>query len=168
MSIVDWRPGDTITAGRLRSISPIVQPWTPTWTTSTGSALPDFGDASLDCKFAVAGGLCFGQLVITFGSTTDFGTSPTGSDNWEFTPPVPAVTGTAVGYGEIRDASAGLDSRISCRLWVAGTGNLRGDISSGRVDGTAAGGVGTIDSVTPWTWAVDDQFRFFFQFETVT
>ena len=59
-----WQPGMNLTAGRLRSISPTWQDWTPVWTTSTGVNTPSFGNAALACRYALSATSCWGTFEV--------------------------------------------------------------------------------------------------------
>lgn len=138
--------------------------WTPTWTTTTGSATPSFGNATVDCKYVKIGRTVHFRMNITFGSTTNFGSSPSSSDNWLFSMPVAApASGVPVGYvsmwvGSLTKATAGLAHLNSTTQIILYTG-------SGNVDNsTLAGGIA--DSVSPLTWANGDRLSVIGSYET--
>lgn len=138
--------------------------WTPTWTTTSGSATPSFGNAAIDCKYSKIGRTVHYRMNITFGSTTNFGTSPSGSDNWLFSMPVAApASGVPVGYvsmwvGSTTKATAGLAHTNSTTQIILYTG-------SGNVDNSTLGG-GIVDSISPLTWANGDRLSIFGTYES--
>lgn len=168
MTYVDWRAGQRITAGQLRAITPGPwEPWTPTWTTTSGAATPSFGDAVVDGLYVHFGKLCHGRLLIAFGSTTSFGGGGTG-DNWQFSLPTPAAAvSTHVGMGEIAQS---IGSRLAVRVRLQDTGQMVLETASGRVDATAltSPNWGVVDAVTPWTWSSGNTIRIDFAYETAT
>ncbi|MFH0243586.1 hypothetical protein ACGRHY_14430 [Streptomyces sp. HK10] len=169
MTYVDWQAGMRITAERLAAItSGAWETWTPTWTTTTGLNTPSFGDATLDCAYTHFGKLCMGKLIISFGSTTNFGGGGA-SDNWAFSLPVEAAAATLhAGNGEIAQSSIG--TRLGVRVRLLDTSTFGLETSTGRVDATALTGPnwGLVDAVTPWTWASGNTIRCDFVYETAT
>jgi hypothetical protein len=147
--------------------------WTPSWTTSTGLHLPSFGNATVTGTYAKIGRTVVFSLGVTFGSTTNFGAGVTTSDNWLFSLPG-ALTGSATfagtqatcGYGRVTQSS-GLTAPVTVRVDSGGT-NLLLDTAGGRVDATAMASTGTLDSLTPWTWANGNVFQIFGTVETTT
>lgn len=172
MAYEPWRPGMNITATRLRSISPTWQPWTPDWDTTSGDAVPSLGNAELDCRYAVAGDTCWGHFSIVFGSTTDFGTSPTTADNWIWSLPLTAASvQEAIGWVEINQST---QHRLMCRMRMITTGDFALETSSGSPDGAAVSAAGLVDGITPWNdgagtpagdWASGDALRGTFVYE---
>ncbi|MET8824799.1 hypothetical protein ABZX40_18015 [Streptomyces sp. NPDC004610] len=160
MPFETWQPGMIITEERLAAISPTWQDWTPAWTTSTGNATPSLGDAAVTARYAVAATTVHYELVITFGATTNFGSSPGSADNWRLSLPVEAAaTTTMAGWGEITDTSAGVGSRTRVRVRLTTTSHMELEMSGPRIDGTALAGPGLIDSASPWVWANGDIVR---------
>ncbi|MFE6103179.1 hypothetical protein ACFVQ4_24925 [Streptomyces laurentii] len=153
MPFQPWQPGMTITSGGLQSISPTWQPWTPTWTTATGA--PSYGNATVDCAYAVAARTVWFRFEIAFGSTTTYGGN---GDNWTFGLPIPAAsTVFALGWAELGMTNG---ARCMSRIRVGGsTSTLQFEISSGRVDGAAITSTGIIDSLSPWTWGNGGSIR---------
>lgn len=141
------------------------QDWTPTWTTSSGSATPSFGNATVLAKYTKIGRTVLWRMEITFGSTTNFGSSPASTDNWRFSAPVTAAgTSLDCGFGEVQDASAsggGIASRLGTRVRLTTTTTFELETATGRVDGTAltTPNWGVMDSLNPWTWANGDSIR---------
>jgi hypothetical protein len=133
--------------------------WTPTWATSTGLHLPTFGNATVTCWYLKLGRTLFYAMNIAFGSTTNFGSSPTASDNWIFSLP-PGLTAQAAwlnaglpcGNGRLSLTGAGATSPATVFLDAGGT-NFQIFESGGRVDATAITNMAAIDSLSPWTWA---------------
>lgn len=172
-----WQPGMGITANRLLSISPTWQEWTPVWSTSTGVGTPSFGDAVLDCRYAVSARTCWGKFEVVFGATTNFGTG-TGGDNWRFTVPLPASAAhQVIGFAELNKSTA---KRHIARLRMTSTDHFELELASGApdgldttADGATGGGKGLVDAITPWssgaagtTWAAGYAIRGTFSYET--
>ncbi|MEU6377499.1 hypothetical protein [Streptomyces sp. NPDC046909] len=140
-------------------VLPTWQSWTPTWTTSTGNATPSFGNATVNCRYLKSGTTVHLNFSIVFGTTTDFGTSPTNSDNWRFSLPVTAAAAQpVVGFTEL---SAAANARAMGRIYLGTTGTFELNIGTGRVDATAIGsaGQGVVDALSPWTWASTHAIR---------
>lgn len=178
MAYEPWQPGMNITVDRLLSISPTWQDWTPTWTTTTGLATPAFGNAALTCRYAVSARTCWGHFNVVFGSTTNFGTTPTNGDNWQFSLPVAgASVQEAIGYGTITKTTS---KRHVVRFRMLTATQFGLEIDSGApdgldttADGATGGGKGLADSMSPWssgsagtTWATGYAVRGTFCYET--
>lgn len=163
--------GGTLTAANLNLVAWTA--WTPTWTTSTGSALPVFGNAVRNGAYVKLGHLLIASYIVTFGSTTNFGAGATTSDNWVFSMP-PGLTASAnfadgnqiCGTG-VAVASADNTMPFIVRS-VAGGASLSFDMSGGKQDGNAPTNEGTMDSLTPWTWQQNNRISFFVVVETTT
>jgi hypothetical protein len=154
-----------VTEGRLASISPTFQDWTPVWTTSSGANTPSFGNATITARYAQAALKVSFRLEIAFGTTTNFGGGGA-SDNWRFSLPVAsAATALIVGWGEISDSSAGIGSRMGVRPRLTTTTTMEIEMASARIDAAAVAGAGLIDAVSPWTWATSDAIRLFGEYE---
>lgn len=141
--------------------------WTPVWGTTTGAHVPSFGNAAVAAEYTKIGRTLFYSVVITFGSSTNFGG---GSDNWTLSLPGTfaassfyAGTSATCGFGSATQ-SAGATAPFFVRIDSGGT-NFILDLAGGRVDGTAITVNGLIDSLTPWTWASGNSLRFFGQVE---
>lgn len=169
-----WQPGMALTANRLRSISPTWQDWTPEWTTTTGVALPAFGDAVLSCRYAVSATTCWGHFNVVFGATTNFGANPTTSDNWLFSLPLAgASVQECIGFAEINQSTT---HRVVCRMRMMTADDFALEISSGAPDGNSvsASAAGLVDGISPWhngaptpvgDWASGDSIRGVFEYE---
>lgn len=166
MAMAAWTAGQRITADRLNDITPIWASWTPTWSTSSGSATPSFGNATVTGTYCQTGNIVFFRLEITFGTTTNFGGGGT-SDNWRFSIPVTAnATTTIVGFGEGQDTSVGSSlGRVGLRARLTTTTTFELEVATGRPDATAITNGGLVDAVSPWTWASTDIIRFFGQYD---
>ncbi|MEU0332238.1 hypothetical protein [Streptomyces sp. NPDC006193] len=166
MAYEPWQPGMIITAGRLLSISPTWQDWTPVWTTSTGANLPAFNNATVTARYAQSALTVYYRMEIVFGTTTAFGGGGA-SDNWRFSMPVPAAaTSGIVGQGEAHDVSvANTGGRLGIRPRLTSTTTIELEVSTGRVDAVAVTAGGLIDAVTPWTWASGDVIRVWGNYE---
>jgi hypothetical protein len=131
---------------------PTWQNWTPAWTTSTGSATPAFGNASVSCRYVKFGTTVHVNFQITFGSTTTFGTNPVVGDNWRFSLPVAAAsTRMAIGFAEMSANTAG--NRATARVYLSTTGAFELVTCSAQSSLTAYAYTGGVDAITPWTWA---------------
>lgn len=166
MAFTAWTAGQRITAARLGSMTPIWAAWTPTWTTSTGVNTPSYGNATVTGSYSQCANVVFFRLEVTFGSTTNFGGGGT-SDNWRFSLPVTAAaTSNINGYGEGQDTSvAGAVGRVGIRTRIDTTTTMVLETAAGRPDAVAVTNGGTIDAVSPWTWANTDIIRVFGQYE---
>ncbi|MFC7880495.1 hypothetical protein ACFUVV_01205 [Streptomyces sp. NPDC057376] len=157
MAYEPWQPGMVLTASRLASISPTWQAWTPTWTTVSGEALPAFGDASIDCAYAVSARTVFWRFDVAFGAGTNFGSGPDATDNWLFSVPVPAAAVIQpIGW---MDLAASGTARSVARARLITTGDFGLEIVSGQPSGAAIANTGLVDSVSPWTWTAGMSLR---------
>lgn len=131
--------------------------WTPTWTTSTGAHTPTFGNADVEGSYSKIGRLLFFNLLIVFGSTTNFG-SGTNADNWLFSIPN-GLTAASLFANSVAMCGAGRAAQsnlgtvpVTVRVEPSGT-KFSLDMAGGRVDGASPPNTGNLDSVTPWNWA---------------
>jgi hypothetical protein len=121
--------------------------FTPVWTTSTGSHSPSIGNGVYNCQYIQMGLVTYYHFQVTFGSTTNFN-SGTSSDNWNWTMPVTPNSGYhQQGIASLLDASTPANNRFSPVI-VDSSGMHINDFGSG-----------TIDAVTPFTWAVGDSIE---------
>lgn len=127
--------------------------WVPTWSTTSGIHLPSFGNAVLDCRYNKVARKVEGKFEITFGSSTNFGTTPATGDNWIFSlPPVAAARSTdTIGFVHMQGSSNAAAAMGAIKLLSTSTFTVA--LSSGRPDAIATTNTGDIDSITPWTWA---------------
>lgn len=148
MAVTAWRGGQRLEADRLNLMLPRWTAWTPTWSTSSGAATPSYGNATVDCKYAVDGDVILFEMEITFGSTTNFGGGGS-SDNWRFSLPVTAAeTQLIAGMGEIQGSSA--VERYPCRPRVTTTTNFEIELSGRSFNNETPNANGLIDAVTPF------------------
>ncbi|GAB7103753.1 hypothetical protein JCM4814A_20670 [Streptomyces phaeofaciens JCM 4814] len=132
-------------------VLPAWQSWTPAWTTNTGNALPSYGNAVVSGRYLKHGRTVHANFTVVFGTTTTYGTSPTASDNWRFSLPVPASAAqSVVGFAELAVDNT---SRIVSRVQIGTTGTFELVISTGRSSGAALANTGLVDALSPWTWA---------------
>jgi len=126
--------------------------WTPSWTTSSGSNTPAFGNATVDCAYTKFGRTVFFRINITFGSTTNFGAAPGTSDNWNFSLPVAAAhPSVAIGTWSGRPASAtAVRGSLST---TSSTSTFQLNIDTGSPNAVAITNAGVADSLSPFTWA---------------
>jgi len=141
-------------------------PWTPIWSTSTGSHSPSFGNATIDCRYYKLGRLVTFWMNIVFGSTTNFGSGATTSDNWQFTLP---VTSAMVNYPVANVMfEPGTSRGVAGNAITTGDGlNIQLQVGSGAVNGTALNS-GVVDSLSPWTWAATNKFHLVGQYEATS
>lgn len=124
--------------------------YTPTWT-SQGSIQPSLGNAVVNCKSHKMGRKVEVTFEITFGSTTNFGSAPTTSDNWQFSLPYPAANSSdSIGFLELRQTN---DKSCMGKAKLYSTTGFRVSIIAGYVDGTAITNSGDVDSISPFVWA---------------
>lgn len=153
MSAAPWLGGQRVTAERLAEMQNKFSNWTPAWSTSTGASLPSYGNATIDCRYAVSGDLVTAYYFIQFGSTTNFGGGGT-NDNYTFSVPVTAAAATPIvgsGWGHQSD---GARTILAPRMLTTSVFVL--ETVAGRVDNTIPNG-GPIDAISPWTWANGNQ-----------
>jgi len=131
--------------------------WTPTWTTSSGSNTPSFGNAVVSCAYTKIGRTVFYRMSITFGTTTNFGAAPTTGDNWWFSLPfTAAVNGAPIGTWSGRPASS---TSVRGSLTAASSGTvMQLNIDTGAPNAVAITNVGVADSLSPFTWANTNVF----------
>lgn len=165
MAFTPWTAGAKITAAKLAAMTPIWQSWTPTWTTTTGSHTPSLGNATLACTYCQTGDLVVCRFGIQFGSTTNFGSGATASDNWIFSLPVTASnTDQASGFvNGSYDGAGSHDAVFRARLFD--TGNVEFQTASGEFDGGALTNSGIVDALSPGTWTTSGHMygNFFYQ-----
>lgn len=138
--------------------------WTPTWSTSSGSATPSYGNAVIDCRYTKYGRKVDCKFEITFGSTTNFGSSPATTDNWLFGLPVTAArAGDQIGFVELH--GSGNSAVTIGRVRTNTTGNILIGVASGPVSGTN-NNTGDIDALTPITWANTNSIKGNFTYES--
>lgn len=142
--------------------------WTPAWS-SQGSVQPSIGNSTLNCRYFKIGRKVDCIFEVTFGSTANFGSSPTTGDNWQFSLPITAARTTdTLGFVEMSNNSNSLMSIARARMYSA-TG-FRLGIATGRVDGVIAtspnGPNGDVDSLSPWTWVTNASLKGTFSYES--
>ncbi|MET9086231.1 hypothetical protein ABZX77_30890 [Streptomyces sp. NPDC004237] len=138
-------------------VLPTWQDWTPAWTTSSGSALPALGNATVSGRYVKFGTTVHMNFSITFGSTTTYGTGATTSDNWRFSLPVTAASVQPhIGYAELGVSNS---ARATARLYCATTGTFELLVVSGQPSATALTNSGAVDALTPWTWAAGNVIK---------
>ena len=133
--------------------------WTPAWSTATGSAVPRYGNATVSAFYFQLGKMVLYGIDILFGSTTNFGSSPTTADNWTFSLPV-----TCAFSGSGRTVGTAVFTRSNTEMMMGyaypgTTTALQVNIATGRVDAVAPSTNGAVDSLTPFTWANGDRLR---------
>lgn len=161
MSASPWLGGQRVTAERLSEMLNKFSNWTPAWSTTTGANVPAYGNATIDCRYAVSGDLVTAYYFIQFGTTTTFGGGGTG-DNYTLSLPVTAAAATSIagsGWGHQTD---GARASLTPRLFS--TTRFTMETTAGRVDNTVPNG-GPIDAISPWTWANLNQLLGVLQYE---
>lgn len=155
MAFTPWAAGQRIEATKLAQMSPTWSAWTPTWSTSTGSNTPTFGNATLDCKYAQSADVVFFEMEITFGTTTNFNSGTT-SDNWRFSLPVTSAESQLIaGMGEIQDGTPA--ERWPVRARLSTTSSIEVELVGRNYNNTVNNSSGLVDAVTPFTWASTDR-----------
>jgi hypothetical protein len=137
--------------------------YTPTWTTQTGSNTPSFGNAVVDCKWNKFGRMVVVRFSITFGSTTNFGAAPTGSDNWQFSIPVTAAGTTDEGLGFMEMYQSATANGLA-RVKLYSNSGIRLGVSIGSTANIGA----DVDSTQPFTWASGNTLRGTFIYESAS
>lgn len=130
--------------------------WTPTWSTTTGSSLPSWGNAVKNCYYTRVGETIFYYMEITFGSTTNFGSGAGAGDNWSFTMPYDAARLDVVaGAGSLKAGSTS-NATPCMAVFATAVDRVVLYINGGKSDGAATSG-GIADSVTPNAWGSGDR-----------
>lgn len=147
-------------------------PWTsytPTWSTTSGLHLPAYGNATVNAKASKVGRTVTVTFDITFGSSTNFGSGATTTDNWTLSLPAawPAsaqAPATFLGVGDMYRNATNLGFT---RIKLSGTTAVSFGVLMCFVAGALGGGIGgDVDSLTPWTWASGDAIRGTFTYES--
>ena len=129
--------------------------YTPTWT-STATA-PAIGNATVSAWYIQIGKLVHAYGKIVFGSSSTFGTG-----DYRFALPVTAAgraTFIRVGTSSSYDNSANAEHDGS--IWLVTTTTMGITYPATWPSGTQTG----IGSVSPWTWAQDDQILWTITYE---
>ncbi|KRV48778.1 hypothetical protein AQ490_23185 [Wenjunlia vitaminophila] len=169
MDTDEWRYGKQDgTSGTLqRALPGAWTPWTPTWTTDDGIAIPSYGNATVNAYAVKIGRTTFANFEIIFGTTTNFGSGASAAHNWLFgLPYASARADQSIGFAELNNGTVGGRGLARCRINPALTA-IYLDLSTGRVDGATWSG-GVIDGVSPWTWASGYSIRGSVQYEAAS
>lgn len=127
--------------------------WTPTWVTTSGLATPSLGNAVVDCRYTKRGRKVECKFEITFGSTTNFGSGATSTDNWKFGLPVPAARGgDTVGFLDMYQSAT---ANSLGRAKTTGTDGFTINI----IAGSTANIGGDVDSTQPFAWAANNYVK---------
>lgn len=135
--------------------------YTPTWT-SQGSSQPSYGNAVIKCKYQWIGRTVTVKFWINFGSTTNFGTNPTSSDNWQFSLPVAAADSSDDGLGFLELYQNATNCGLA-RVKLSAVNQFRLGIAPGSTSGVG----GDVDSISPFTWASGNYIRGTFTYESL-
>lgn len=148
-SVSDFLTGsvpDSTTLGYVTdALQGLTDPWT-SWSiawTASGTA-PALGNATTNCSYLQAGKLVIAKFVVTFGSTSTYGTG-----TYSFSLPATAA-GTTYGLG----VAWALDASANTRNVMAVAQN-----SATTFQLQAHGQTATVGQTVPWTWANGDYFR---------
>lgn len=138
------------------------------WTTSTGLHSPSYGNATMTYLYKIVAGVLNFNVTIAFGNTTNFGTSVTTADNWQFALPGAyfATSDFLNGSVVVGSGQANISTAKSCPILVkidSTGGYFQLDTCGGYQDGTALTNAGTIDSLSPDTWLTTSILRFWGQ-----
>jgi len=130
--------------------------WTPTWSTSTGLNVPTIGNGSFTCRYTVINGMCYYRFTADFGTTTNFNSSGTTTDNWTFTLPVNSATPSSVqpiGMGKCLTGATGKGS-VPVIVMIPGLGThvMSFDIAGASTDFGVTDNSGYLDRLSPFTW----------------
>ncbi|HEY6018565.1 MAG TPA: hypothetical protein VIY48_01265 [Candidatus Paceibacterota bacterium] len=136
------------------------------WTTSTGLHTPSYGDATMTYMYKIVLGQLHFSMLLTFGSTTNFGAGATTADNWQFA----IIPGANLAQTDFRAVAvpvgfgrASVSANATCPLIVrvdSTGGNFMLDTAGGYQDGTALTNAGTIDSLSPGTWVSGSSLQY--------
>lgn len=130
--------------------------YTPAWTTSSGTATPSFGNATISCKSFKLGRKVDVRFEVTFGSTTNFGGGGTG-DNWDFSLPYTAAgTSDTIGWLQIQQSN---DKICIGRARLVTATTFRTSLSAGFADGTAITNTGDMDAQSPFVFASGNSIK---------
>ncbi|GGS82051.1 hypothetical protein [Streptomyces griseoviridis] len=143
--------------------------WTPTWGTTTGTNIPSYGNATVDCRYTKIGRTVLFYMKITFGSTTNFG-SGAGTENWTWTlpPGLPlAVSEAPVGAVALEPGSTVRASMGMAQGWANDNSKIYFNITGPMVNGGSTSG-GIVDATSPFTWASGYKFHLIGQYETTS
>lgn len=122
--------------------------WTPTWTTT--AVAPAFGNATLACRYTQIGKLVVAKILITFGSTSTYGTG-----NWRFSLPITSADETTA-IGVMRALDSGV-SEATQFVYMIGTTTV-----------TGANAVGAqLSATTPHIWGSADVLSMTFSYEAL-
>lgn len=139
--------------------------WTPIWSSTSGSNLPVYGNAAVDCRYVKVGRRVECRFEIQFGTMTTYGAAGA-ADNWEFSLPVAAARTTDhIGFVQLQQSNA---KTCMGAVRTVSPITVRIGVASGFVDGTAATNTGDIDSSTPAVWASGNAIRGTFSYESAT
>lgn len=117
------------------------QSWTPSWTNFT------LGNGSITSRYSQIGKIVFISLTISWGSTT----SATASSIAISLPISANTSGSNIGFGFLRDASAGIG--------YIGTMELSSSTAAIFCH-NQSGSNSTVTATAPFTWAVSDTMKF--------
>jgi hypothetical protein len=152
--------GALIIDGNLTFNGPSWSTWTPTWGTTSGSNIPSFGNATVAGRYIVMGKTVIFTLSIAFGSSTNFGGGGL-TDNWTFSIPGGQTFNSALTTNTNILLATGRGTQSAsntCPIIVRANNSTSFiiDTAGGKQDGNALTNAGTIDALTPWTWANGD------------
>ncbi|WP_405554349.1 hypothetical protein [Streptomyces sp. NBC_01171] len=142
--------------------------YTPAWTTANGQHTPSYGNATIDCRYTRIGRTVLFYMNITFGSSTNFGSGATGSDNWTFgLPTAAAVAGAPIGKVSLEPGNGARASSALAQV-NSPTDTFSIYLDGPRIDSSTTAGTGIADSVTPFTWASGMRFTVNGQYEAAS
>lgn len=147
---LDIRPGMRITAGMLRAMTPQAWlPWTPVWSTTTGTGKSAFGGGeTISCVYTQAGSLVHISFEVTFSASTVF---DAGTENWTFSLPVAAAASSRpVGHASLYTGDP--DESVSGLAYLHDTGSFYMHFDAGAVNNSTAAGA-VVDAQAPFAWS---------------
>ena len=146
--------------GTVAPLFPAWQSWVPTWA-SSGAVQPSLGNATVTCKYVRFGTTIHMTGEITFGSSTNFGS--TGNANWFFGLPVAAAnTVASLGYAGLRTNNAAKSTSGFLRTNNASTFYI---YVAGQMNDDSATSGGIVDRDAPSDWAAGDRISWFGTYE---
>jgi hypothetical protein len=129
----------------------IAQTYTPNW--GADSVTPSIGNGSITGKYMVNGKRITGEIYLTIGSTTTFG-----SGNWFFSLPSPYTPANSqIASSYVYDSSSTIPYVIQGAVTASST-NMRGWLPSGT------GSISIVSPTVPITWATGDTMTLAFDY----
>lgn len=129
--------------------------YTPTWTALTTN--PSLGNGTLIGKYSLNGKTCSAHVNLTMGSSTGYG-----SGDWRFALPFTSINDGTTRIGNVHALSVG-GLRFGGDFVISPNQAASGGWVAISSTNTA---LEALDNNSPFTWAVGDQLRMTFEYET--